>query len=69
MAPRGTPAPVIARLNRSVVEALATPGVQQRLSAAGVDGEASTPEALAAFLDAEREKWGRVVREARISVE
>jgi len=69
MAPGGTPAPVVAGLNRAVVEALATPAVQQRLSAAGVDGEASTSEALAAFIAAEREKWGRVVREARISVE
>ncbi|MBP0494967.1 Bug family tripartite tricarboxylate transporter substrate binding protein [Pararoseomonas indoligenes] len=69
MAPGGTPAPVIAGLNRAVVEALATPAVQLRLSGAGVDGEASTPEALAAFLETEREKWGRVVREARISVE
>ncbi|WP_424139475.1 Bug family tripartite tricarboxylate transporter substrate binding protein [Roseomonas chloroacetimidivorans] len=69
MAPGGTPRPVVARLNAAVVEALATPAVQQRLSSAGVDAESSTPEALASFLAAEREKWGRVVREARITVE
>lgn len=69
MAPGGTPAPVIARLNEAVVEALATPAVQRRLSGAGVDGESSTPNALAAFIAAEREKWGRVVREARITVD
>ena len=69
MAPGGTPAPVIARLNEAVVEALATPAVQRRLSGAGVDGESSTPGALAAFIAAEREKWGRVVREARITVD
>jgi tripartite-type tricarboxylate transporter receptor subunit TctC len=68
-APAGTPAPIIARLNAAVVEAIATPAVRERLSAAGVDGESSTPEALAAYIAAEREKWGRVVREARITVE
>lgn len=68
MAPGGTPARVIARLNRAVVVAPATPSVRQRQSGAGVDGESSTPDALAAFIAAEREKWGRVVREARITV-
>jgi len=69
MAPGGTPRPVIDRLNQAVVEALAAPAVQQRLSGAGVDGVSSTPEALAEFIAAEREKWGRVVREARIAVD
>jgi len=69
MAPAGTPAPAVARLNRAVVEALEAPAVRERLSNAGVDGESSTPEALATFLAAEREKWGRVVREARITVD
>ena len=69
MAPAGTPAPVIAALNAAVVAAVATPAVAQRMAAAGVDGETSTPEALGAFVAAERAKWGRVVREARIAVE
>ncbi|MDI3309451.1 MAG: tripartite tricarboxylate transporter substrate binding protein [Acetobacteraceae bacterium] len=69
MAPAGTPQPIIARLNQAVVEALATEAVRQRLSGAGVDGQSSTPEALASFIAAEREKWGRVVREARITVD
>jgi tripartite-type tricarboxylate transporter receptor subunit TctC len=69
MAPAGTPAPAIAALNAAVVAAVATPAVAQRMAAAGVDGETSTPEALGAFVAAERAKWGRVVREARIAVE
>jgi len=69
MAPAGTPAAAVAALNAAVVGAVATPSVAQRMAAAGVDGETSTPEALAAFIAAERTKWGRVVREARIAVE
>lgn len=69
MVPAGTPAPVIARLSQAVREAIAHPPVAQRLTGAGVDGVASTPEQLAAFLRAESEKWGRVVRQAGIRVE
>jgi tripartite-type tricarboxylate transporter receptor subunit TctC len=56
-------------LSQSVQEAIAHRPVAQRLEGAGVDGVASTPEQLAAFLRAEAEKWGRVVRQAGIRVE
>jgi tripartite-type tricarboxylate transporter receptor subunit TctC len=68
MAPAGTPAPVVERLNAVIREALAEPAVQQRLAAAGADAVSSTPAELAATMRSETEKWGRVVREARITV-
>jgi tripartite-type tricarboxylate transporter receptor subunit TctC len=68
MAPAGTPAPVVERLSAVIREALAEPGTQQRLAAAGADAVSSTPAELAATMRAETEKWGRVVREARITV-
>jgi tripartite-type tricarboxylate transporter receptor subunit TctC len=68
MAPSGTPAPVIERLNAVIREALAEPATQQRLAAAGADAVSSTPAELAATMRSETEKWGRVVREARITV-
>jgi tripartite-type tricarboxylate transporter receptor subunit TctC len=68
MAPSGTPAPVIERLNAVIRDALAEPATQQRLAAAGADAVSSTPAELAATMRSETEKWGRVVREARITV-
>jgi tripartite-type tricarboxylate transporter receptor subunit TctC len=68
MAPSGTPAPVIERLNAVIRESLAEPAAQQRLAAAGADAVSSTPAELAAMIRSETEKWGRVVREARITV-
>ena len=68
MAPAGTPAPAIARLSAVIREALAEPGVQQRLAAAGADAVVSTPAELAGIMRSETEKWGRVVREARVTV-
>ncbi|WP_270937141.1 Bug family tripartite tricarboxylate transporter substrate binding protein [Falsiroseomonas oryzae] len=68
MAPAGTPAPVIERLNAVIREALAESATQQRLAAAGADAVSSTPAELAATMRDETAKWGRVVREARVTV-
>ncbi|MBS7813691.1 Bug family tripartite tricarboxylate transporter substrate binding protein [Roseococcus pinisoli] len=69
MTTAGTPAPAIARLSEVLREAIASPTIAQRMAGAGVDPQSSTPEELATFLVSESEKWGRVVREARITVE
>lgn len=69
MVTAGTPAPAIARLNEALNAAIAAPIVVSRMTASGVDPQASTPEELAAFITSESEKWGRVVREARITVD
>ncbi len=68
MAPAGTPAPVIERLNAIIVEALAMPAVQERLAQAGADAVSSSPAELGERIRAETEKWGRVVKAARITV-
>jgi tripartite-type tricarboxylate transporter receptor subunit TctC len=68
MVPAGVPEPAQARLSAALREALALPAVQERLAGAGADALASSPGEAAATLRAETEKWGRVVREARISL-
>jgi tripartite-type tricarboxylate transporter receptor subunit TctC len=68
MAPAGTPAPAVERLNAVLVETLGTPAVQERLAQTGADAVSSTPAELAERIRAETEMWGRVVRAARITV-
>jgi tripartite-type tricarboxylate transporter receptor subunit TctC len=71
-APKGTPRDIIARLNAAAVEALAEPGVRQRLADLGqqiVPREEQTPEALAAFHKAETEKWWPIIKAAGIRAE
>jgi tripartite-type tricarboxylate transporter receptor subunit TctC len=68
MAPAGTPPAAIARLAAAVREAMTQPALRGRMAAAGADPAFSTPQELAAFIQAENAKWGRVVREARITV-
>ncbi len=68
MAPGGTPAPIVLRVNAAIRDALAQPTVRERLAAAGADGVSSSPDDLATLLREESAKWARVVREARITV-
>ena len=68
-APRGTPDEVVRRLNAEVNAALRDPEVLARLSGLAAQAEANTPEQFQAFVASEIEKWGRVAREASISLD
>ncbi len=68
MAPAGAPAAAITRLSGAIREVLGQPATRSRMSAAGADPASSTPEELVSFIRAENGKWGRVVRDARITV-
>jgi tripartite-type tricarboxylate transporter receptor subunit TctC len=61
-APRGTPAPIIAMLNREVNAGLANAGVRARLARAGTTPFVLSPAEFGAHIAAETEKWGNVVR-------
>jgi tripartite-type tricarboxylate transporter receptor subunit TctC len=68
-APRGTPKPVVATLVAALQSALKDPALINRfgeLSMTPVEQERATPEALEAFLKAEVDKWGRIIKEAGI---
>ena len=71
-APKGTPSPIIGKLNAAVTDALADPAVRRQLADLGSDvppREQQTPEALAAFHRAEIEKWWPIVKAANIKAE
>ena len=70
LAPAGTPKPVIDKVHRDVVTALAVPAVRQKLVGAGIDNIiGSTPAELAAFIRTETEKYGRLVKAAGLKKE
>ena len=69
LAPKGTPPAVIARMNGVANEVLADPAVRKRLAEMGASALGGTAQQLADHLAAETEKWGRVVREARIQAQ
>ncbi|KAG1463374.1 hypothetical protein G6F57_013771 [Rhizopus arrhizus] len=68
VAPAGTPAPVIARLNEALNQALASPALQASYQQSGFYAPATpnTPETFAKKIDSEIGKWGAVVKRADI---
>jgi tripartite-type tricarboxylate transporter receptor subunit TctC len=71
-APRGTPAPVVARLEAALRAALADAGVRQRIEALGsipAAPDQQGPEALTRLVRAEMERWATVVRAAGIEAQ
>ncbi len=71
-APKGTPAPVVERLNKAVRAALASPAVAKRLTEMGVvlpQGERLNPAALTQQTAAEVKSWGQVLATAGAKLE
>ena len=68
LAPAGTPASVIARLNTDFVRALRTPEVSARLSADGAVPVGSSAAEFAAYLRSELVKWRKVVKASGATV-
>ena len=71
-APKGTPAPIVRKLNQAMSDTLDDPAIRGRLEELGleiVSPERRSPDYLAQYLPAEIERWGKVVRAAHISAE
>ncbi|HYI84947.1 MAG TPA: tripartite tricarboxylate transporter substrate-binding protein, partial [Acetobacteraceae bacterium] len=66
LAPAGVPEPIVQRLSDGLNAAIRDPAVMERLAGLNVESSPNTPAEFAAFLAAETEKWGRLVREAGI---
>jgi tripartite-type tricarboxylate transporter receptor subunit TctC len=69
VAPGGTPAPIVGRLNAELVRILDMPDVRQSLADQGADIAGGTPAAFDAFMRREIERWGAVIRQAGIKPE
>jgi tripartite-type tricarboxylate transporter receptor subunit TctC len=66
--PAKTPPEIIRKMQTDTVAALAEPAIKQKLDGLGVIPIGSTPEALAAHLKEEMDKWGPVIKAANIKV-
>ena len=66
VAPAGTPAPVVARLNAEAVRALQSDEMKEKLALDGAQPVGSSPAEFAALIRSELDKWTRVARAAKI---
>jgi tripartite-type tricarboxylate transporter receptor subunit TctC len=62
VAPPGMPADMVKKLNAAFVAAIRSPATAERMHAMGVEPTGTTPEALAAILKADYERWGVVIK-------
>jgi tripartite-type tricarboxylate transporter receptor subunit TctC len=65
-APGGTPKPVVDLLNREIAKIMAMPDVKEKCDQLGFDPVANSPEQFAGYVKSEVEKWGKVIKDAKI---
>ena len=66
--PTGTSPEIVKKLNAGLNEVLRQPDIVARFKSLNIDFKENTPEEFRAFVAAETEKWGKVVRDAGIKL-
>src|SRR6266511_5084199 len=69
LAPAKTPPGIVARLNAEVVKVLELPEIKARFAEQGLETAGGTPAQLDQWIRAELERWGKVIREQKITLE
>jgi len=69
LAPVGTPKEIVARLNAEIAKVMSAPDTKKELYAAGVESDISSPEALGSLMSREMERWGKVIKDAGITMQ
>ncbi len=69
LAPVGTPAEIVTKLNGVINESLKSPEVRAHLARFNVEANLTTPQEFAGFIAAEANKWGGIVKRTGIKVE
>ena len=70
--PKGTPKPIVDKMHKAIETMIAKPEIRQKMEALGLEilpPEQRTPEYLAKFLKEDVERWGKVIKDAGISME
>jgi len=69
LAPKGTPAPVVERLQREMVAVMNTDEMKKRMTADGADARTTTPAEFATLIKSDTAKWAVVVKNSGASVD
>jgi tripartite-type tricarboxylate transporter receptor subunit TctC len=67
VAPAGTPRDIVTLLNRELVRIIALPDVKEKLAFIGYTPETDAPAEFAAMIKSEIDRWGKVIRESKIT--
>ena len=66
VAPKGTPKPIIDKLQQKTAQILSDPAVREKSERTGNYAMTSTPAEFAAFIRREADRWSRVLKETNI---
>lgn len=69
LAPAGTPADIIGKLNAAIHKVLASAAAKERFAGLALEAAASTPEQFSTYIKDDFARWSRVVKEANIKVD
>ena len=69
LAPKGTPAAIIEKLNRELIIALKAPSVKAYMNKAAIEQIGSTPSEFGAFFRADRDLWARLIKDTGARVD
>lgn len=69
VAPAGTPAPAVARLNAEINRLLADPEIRKQLMDRGFEPQAMSPAEWGAFMASETRRWGELIRKAGLKAQ
>jgi tripartite-type tricarboxylate transporter receptor subunit TctC len=64
--PAGTPAAIVATLNKIATEAMRDPAVKEKLASQGAELVGDTPEHFRSFIDTEIARWAKVIKDAGV---
>lgn len=69
VAPARVPEPVIARLNKAVMEAVESPQTKRKFAELGFIAQTSSPRELAAYIRSENDRWGPLIRKMGLQLD
>ena len=69
VAPPGTPAAIVDKINADVNEALRQPEIKDKLANLSAEVLGGTPQAMAAYMKEEIERWLKVIKAANVKLE
>lgn len=69
VAPAGTPAAVVTRLQAEIAKAVKDPAMLEKLADQAVELVGGAPQEFGAFIRAEHDKWGNLIRDAKLNIE
>jgi tripartite-type tricarboxylate transporter receptor subunit TctC len=69
LAPANTPPDIVNKLNQEIAKVLSSPDTKKVLFDAGVEASYAPPEVMTPYIAGEYERWGKVIKEANVTIQ